>query len=57
MNISITTPEYDTLGMVQIASLPNSELGLMRRRATKTQTLDGGVVVNDFGYSDGDVSL
>ena len=54
MNISVTAPDFDTLGHALIDPLPTSEYGLMRRRASKVQTLDGGVAVNDFGYSDGD---
>ncbi len=54
--ISITTPTFDIAGHVMIDPRPdNSET--ITRRVNRVATLDGGVAINDGGYTDGDRTL
>jgi len=57
MMISISAIEYDLDGFVEIDALPDSEYGDRRRRASRTATLDGGSVAQDFGYSHADRTM
>ena len=50
--ISISAPTYDPAGVVRIQDAPATDP--LRRRVNRQRTLDGGVVVNDGGYSHGD---
>ena len=50
--ISISAPIYDPAGVVRIQDAPATDP--LRRRVNRQRTLDGGVVVNDGGYSHGD---
>ena len=52
--IHLSAPLYDPLGHVGIDNLPASELGDVTRRVNRSKTLDGGVAINDGGYSAGD---
>ena len=54
MLLAISTPEYDLQGHVLLDALPETALGDTRRRVNRVQTLDGGVVFNDFGHAAGD---
>jgi hypothetical protein len=49
--------EFDPTGVVQIDALPASKLGDTARRVNRIATLDGGAVVNDFGFSDSDRTI
>jgi len=57
MLLALSTPEYDLQGHVLLDALPATVLGDTRRRVNRIQTLDGGVVFNDFGHADGDRSV
>lgn len=58
MNVFLSTPTFDLDGAVMIpAKVGESELGEARRRVNRSATLDGGVAINDFGYSDGDRTI
>ena len=57
MLIHIVAKEFDILGSLTIDALPNNSPGTASRRISKVATLDGGVVVNDSGYSHGDREL
>jgi len=57
MIISISTPTFDLSGHVIIQAKPDSTTGELRRRVSRVATLDGGVAVNDRGFSDGDRDL
>lgn len=57
MLASITTLEYDPIGHVQLDVLPGSAFQERRRRVNRIATLDGGSVVNDFGYAESDKTL
>ena len=54
MRVTISAVDFDLDGVVSVYALRNTETSEHSRRFTKTQTLDGGVSVSDYGYSDGD---
>lgn len=54
MFVTISSLTFDLSGFVQFETLPSVESGTHRRRSIKVKTLDGGVVVNDRGYTHGD---
>jgi hypothetical protein len=53
----ISTPTYDLDGVVALDVIAQPEPDGARRRVNRIATLDGGVVLNDFGFSDGDRTL
>jgi hypothetical protein len=55
--IGIATLLYDLDGALRIEEMPQSALTETRRRMLRVKTLDGGVAVNDTGYSAGDRDL
>ena len=55
--ITISSTTYDLNGSVQIDPLPGTTEGQVQRRVNRVATLDGGVAVNDRGYSEGDRTL
>jgi len=57
MNITLSTPTFDLRGHVQLHALPDSDVGTVTRRVNRVATLDGGVAVNDQGFSDGDRTM
>ncbi len=52
--ISISTVEANTEGSIVLDNHFDSDLKSNTARVTRTSTLDGGVVVNHLGVSDGD---
>lgn len=57
MRIHLTTTTFDLDGAVTLRVLPGSDFGEIRRRMNRIATLDGGVVTNDFGATDGDRTI
>jgi hypothetical protein len=57
MKITISTPTFDTFGHITINAKATTDLGETRRRMNRVATLDGGAVVNDFGYSHADRTI
>lgn len=57
MRVTLTAIEFDPLGVVHLDVLPDTNFGQIRRRMSRVATLDGGAVVNDFGYSEADREL
>ncbi|EMG36616.1 hypothetical protein PCS_02628 [Desulfocurvibacter africanus PCS] len=55
--IGISALTYDPDGALLIPGHPDSDLGSLGRRVSRTQTMDGGVVIQDFGFADGDREL
>ena len=55
--ITIHSTTFDLDGTVELPVLPDSLDGETRRRVTRVATLDGGVAVNDRGFSEGDRDL
>ena len=53
----LTVPLYDINGAVLLWPLPSSDFGDVSRRVNRVATLDGGVVVNDGGFAEGDRTL
>lgn len=55
---TIAAPTIDLDGHVRFDRLdPSSDMHSIRRRVSRTATLDGGVAVTDFGYSAGDRTI
>ncbi len=55
MFIGLSTTTYDLQGdLILDADLENSDIVNLSRRVSKQALLDGGVSVNDFGFSEGD---
>ena len=57
MLCTLSTPTYDLDGSIELALTALAEPGGARRRVNRIATLDGGVAVNDFGFSDADRTL
>jgi hypothetical protein len=55
--IGLSSLLFDPDGALRIEESPDSELSELRRRVSRVRTLDGGVAVNDTGYSAGDRDL
>lgn len=47
----LSTPTVDLDGSVMIDASAESDFGETRRRAFRVPTVDGGAVVNDYGFS------
>jgi len=57
MLIHLAATTFDLDGAVTLRVLPGSDFGEIRRRMNRIATLDGGVVTNDFGATDGDRTI
>jgi effector-binding domain-containing protein len=58
MKVFLTSKTFDVNGYVPITpTTDKADFGESRRRASRVQTLDGGIAVNDFGYADGDRTI
>jgi len=55
--ITISTPTADTEGTVILTKHSQSDLKSNTSRVSRVATLDGGVVINHLGISDGDRTL
>jgi len=55
--MGIASQIFDEEGSGAFKLLPASKLSGRTRRVGRTKTLDGGVVLTDSGYSDGDRTL
>lgn len=54
MLAALATVTWDPAGHVLLEVLADSSIGETRRRVNRVATLDGGVVLNDRGYSEAD---
>ena len=54
MSTIITPVSFDPAGALVIRHAHDSDLGDHARRVSRVGTMDGGVAVNDFGFSEGD---
>ena len=54
MRVNISAKTFDISAVMEINTLPENTQGAMARRANRVATLDGGVSLNDMGYSHGD---
>jgi hypothetical protein len=52
--VGLSSPTFDLNGNVSINALGSSDVDTIDRRVNRVKTLDGGVVVNDGGFSHGD---
>ena len=57
MRVTLTTLTFDPLGVVALDVVHDQTFGESRRRMNRVATLDGGAVLNDFGYTDADRTL
>lgn len=57
MLVFISSIDFDLNGSATIDAYPSSDLGIFGRRFNKIKTLDGGVVVNDGGFANGDMEF
>lgn len=57
MRCTLSTPTFDLDGFVELLLDSPAEPSETRRRVNRIATLDGGVVLNDFGFTDADRSL
>ena len=58
MQVTLSTPTFDIDGHITIDALPAStDLGEVRRRMNRVQTLDGGAAFNDAGFSEADRTI
>ena len=57
MFAALSSITWDPAGHVVLAAFADSALGETRRRVNRIATLDGGVVTNDRGYSEGDRTI
>lgn len=56
MILSLTGKDFDLAGSVTI-DVPEPNFGDTRRRSFRIPTLDGGAVVDDFGFTDSDRTI
>lgn len=54
MTAIITPIDFDPAGALTIRNDQDSDPGEWARRVSRVATMDGGVAVNDFGFSEGD---
>lgn len=52
--ITLRVPEYDVRGNIKINELADSKLIDSTRRVNRRATIDGGVFLDDLGFSHGD---
>jgi len=52
--IAISTPTYDLNGHIVISESPETLYPQLKRRVSRTATLDGKSTLSDMGYSDSD---
>ena len=57
MNLFASAPTFDPAGHVAISVSDGSDLRTITRRMNRVQTLDGGSVTNDTGYTPADRTL
>lgn len=58
MRVVLSTTEYDALAPVVLdVKVDNTDWGTIRRRVTRSATIDGSAVFVDFGQSDADTTI
>jgi len=57
MRAALSSITWDPAGWLELAALADDTAGETRRRVNRVATLDGGVVLNDRGYSEGDRTI
>ncbi len=57
MLATISTLEFDPAGFLTLQVRPGSAFQERRRRVNRIATLDGGAVINDFGYAEADKTI
>jgi hypothetical protein len=54
---TLAAVNFDPIGFVQLRVLDSTTIGASGRRVNRVPTLDGGVAVNDQGFSEGDRTI
>ena len=54
MQVFLSAPDFDPVGFVEFDAAFSTKTGDSRRRVNRIATLDGGSVVNDFGFTESD---
>ena len=54
---TISTPTFDPDGFIELLVRNDTTAGEVRRRTSRVATLDGGAVINDFGYTEADRTI
>ena len=57
MLCTVSSVTFDPAGVVELRLVSPVDPSETKRRVNRIATLDGGVVLNDFGYSDADRTL
>jgi len=57
MNVSISSPTFDIDGHVWITNALPGGMSDFSLRVSRVATLDGGAAINNFGYSDADLTM
>lgn len=57
MNLSLSTKTFDVNGLLQLEHDQDSETNNLKRRVSRTATLDGGATFDDMGFSWADAEL
>ena len=57
MQVTLSTTTFDLDGYITLECLPETDLGEVRRRMNRVQTLDGGAAFNDAGTSEADRTI
>ncbi len=57
MLCTVSTPSFDLDGFVTLRLVSPAEPSETRRRVNRIATLEGGVALNDFGFTDADRTL
>ena len=57
MNVSISSPVFDINGHARIMNALPGGMSDFSLRVSRVATLDGGAAINNFGYSDADLTM
>jgi hypothetical protein len=55
--VIISTPDFNPNGTVELFAVTGSKCGNLRRRVTRTPTLDGKALLSDMGFAAADVEI
>lgn len=57
MIVTLSSLTFDLSGFITLDVNPSSLVGTVQRRNNRIATLDGGAVLNDFGFSEADRTI
>lgn len=56
-SVSLSPVVFEPLGGVMLRAKPDSELAAIKRRVSRTATLDGGATIEDMGFTASDSEI